>query len=853
MSEHAPRMRIARAALILGASLSGLAVADLAQAQQAPAPSSSARPVEGETVGLQEIIVTAQKREQNLQAVPIAVTALTADTLATNRVVSVNDLSGLAPGVMVQPAAGGSQIPSFSMRGVTSYGVVPGSDKEVSIYLDGVYVGSPRGSIFSLPDARSLEVLRGPQGTLFGRNATAGAVSVTTRDPDGKFGGELDLTAGNLDQNRERITLRSPQVGPFSAYFTYVHDYRRGDTRNLGAGKTWDRTASGLGVDTSPEWLGTKNADSFFFALKFAPVSNFKMVYKFDYDKERDTPEATALIAINPNAPLTGALYQAVVSGQTTAVPMATDGKRIDAVDNSFAGHSRQKVYGHNLTTTWDVASNITIKNVLAMRKTYQFAAVPLDGFSGLSFPASGVVPFATLSAFSLYPPSAANGYSITPALSAIPGLAAYFGTQVGQTFLGIATQPESTSRQWSDELQINYHSKALTLTAGALWYDQKDEIGGPAGLVNTYQFALVPSSGVLPLGQYGLARNDGKSLAGYAQAEVHLSSAFDIILGGRMTKDDKSGTFNAGTGLAAPTTIIPFSYSKTQGNWLAGVNYKPSDDVLIYAKASTAFVSGGSVAAIAFQPEKATSFEAGLKAEWFHRRVRTNLSIYHVQYDNLQTAQGATNFGAALTAIGNSLSPPVPNLAKIVSTFIVPIGGPVKTKGVEFEGTALLAPGITLGGSLSYHDTTYSTVDSRILASTAQTTGGPTEYLPGTLSPDWEGGLWGEVQSKPFSNGASIVARLDGNWHAKYLLENNPDIIAPVFKPYNYSPAAWILNGRVAIKDINIGHVNVELAAWGRNLTQNRNMTYALALAGALGGNFQAARTLGVDLKLRY
>src|SRR5258706_5774534 len=136
---------------------------------------------ENDNGGLTEIIVTAQKREQNVQDVPIAVTALGTDTLQANRVTNVVDLTGLAPGVTVRISAGGSQLPVFTIRGVSSFGVVPGSDKQVSQYLDGVYIGSPRGSIFDLPDLQRIEVLRGPQGTLFGRNATAGAVSITTR------------------------------------------------------------------------------------------------------------------------------------------------------------------------------------------------------------------------------------------------------------------------------------------------------------------------------------------------------------------------------------------------------------------------------------------------------------------------------------------------------------------------------------------------------------------------------------------------------------------------------------------------------------------------------------------------
>src|SRR6266540_2495102 len=147
--------------------------------------SASAQNAGGEN-RLEEIIVTAQKREQSLQDVPIAVTAVTKDTLQANRIFTVNDLSAIAPGVTVKPSPGGSGVPVFTIRGQSSFGVVPGSDKQVSIYIDGVYISSPRGSIFELPDIKRLEILRGPQGTLFGRNATAGAISITTRDPTGR-------------------------------------------------------------------------------------------------------------------------------------------------------------------------------------------------------------------------------------------------------------------------------------------------------------------------------------------------------------------------------------------------------------------------------------------------------------------------------------------------------------------------------------------------------------------------------------------------------------------------------------------------------------------------------------------
>ena len=249
-----------------------------------------------ESGGLEEIVVTAQKREQSMQDVPIAVSALGGEALQANRVVTVSDLGGLAPGVTVRTAAGGSQLPSFTVRGAVSYGVVPGSDRQVSMYIDGVYLGSPRGSIFDLPDVERIEILRGPQGTLFGRNATAGAVSITTRDPKGEFGVKVTGSYGNHDLYRAGISVDLPQMGPFSAYFSYIHEQRNGDIRNLDSGIAWDRTSSLIpqnkDVRRSVEWLGSKKSDSFFAAVKFES-GDFTTVYKYDRNTNTGSAEGT--------------------------------------------------------------------------------------------------------------------------------------------------------------------------------------------------------------------------------------------------------------------------------------------------------------------------------------------------------------------------------------------------------------------------------------------------------------------------------------------------------------------------------------------------------------------------------
>ena len=781
-----------------------------------------AAPADGDKgSGLQEIIVTAQKREQNVQDVPIAVTAITGASLADNRVVSVADLSGLAPGLTVNIAAGGSQLPAFSIRGVTSYGVVPGSDKEVSIYLDGVYISSPRGEIFNLPDAQSLEVLRGPQGTLFGRNATAGAISITTRDPNGKLGAEADFTIGNYDQRRERVTLSSPQIGPFSAYVTFVHNYKRGDVRNTAAGTPWDRTVSpspqGI-VTTAAPYLGTVNSDSWFAALKFQPTANFKMVYKYDDDEENGSPEYAGVAAYDPNSLVAALVYDHPGAGIYSGT------QRPDFGSNGFSIPSEERVSGHNLTATWNATDDITVKNVFAIRQTYMWTANSLDGFGGLTLNGADSLVFT-------------SGYSAT--------------LEAGKQFGFYVTEPESHSKQWSDELQVNYHSKLVTLTGGLMWFKGEDYTGAPFGLQDSIPGLLV-TNGVMPLSPVGRYFNNARSLAAYGQAEIHVTPKIDVVLGARITKDDKSGSIVAGTVPSLdPSTFltIPFTYEKTKPNWLVGVNYKPNDTTLLYAKFSTAFVSGGSVAGVAFAPETATSWEAGLKAEWLDRHLRTNIAIYTVTYDNLQTAQGGGStglFGSYLNNLGQTLYG-INNLADDISTFILPIGGPTHSKGIEFEGTAVFGHGLTAGGDLSYNHTTYSDVNPVLVA------GNSGEFVP-TIQPAWTGGLWGQFNSKPFVNDTYLTARIDAQWHDKYLLNAHPDMNNPAWAtPLIYSPSAWIVNGRVAVENIQFGGVTAEVALWGKNLTQNRNVNYALTLGPLISANYQPARTLGADLNIKF
>lgn len=785
--------------------------------------------------GVEDIVVTAQKREQNVQDVPIAVTALSQDSIQANRVTSVNDLTGLAPGLVSRQNAGSLGSPSFSMRGVFASASSPSQDRETSIYIDGVYIGGTRGSAFDLPDTERIEVLRGPQGTLFGRNATAGAVNIVTREPVGELHWRQDVTVGNYDQLRTRTTVDSPQIGPFSAYLTFVHDERRGDVRNLGAGTafTYGSPLYPLGTVRSPKWLGNKNSESFFGALKFEPSDRFKMVYKFDHSRGVNSPEARAPAVINPNSFVGGVLLGIIAAqppggGAFGPVVLNPSDRRPDATNNAWTQQGFQRSQGHSLTTSFEINDDLSLKNISAYRKAEVYGPSSILGVSGLEYTAAAKDFYTAPRAF-------LGGASYAQALGS------FVDMPVGSYFAGYEGSSYGKNHQYSTETQLNYASDFLDLTVGALYYHAKELNGGLPGMAANFQFQ--PFASALPLGKVQDGTSIVTSLAAYAQGEFHVTPQLDIIVGGRITKDKKRGDLVTGGSIvdgelvstpAAPIRNFPFTFKKTKPTFSLGVNYKPNDDILIYAKVSNAFLSGGAVGQITFEPETVISEEIGIKSEFLDRRLRVNVALWNADYKHMQTAISGSNViigGVSQSALG----------------VVVIDNGPLKAKGVEFELTAVPIEGLTFGVSMGYTDTKL-TRPSQALAQ-----GRP---YKGSGNPKWAGALNAQYETRPLFADASMLFRIDGNYQGKFRVIPFTDVatVQPVFAPYEFSPSRWIVNSRIALRDIKIGAGEFEVGLWSRNLFDNKAPLYTLPFGDiAINSSYQPARTYGVDFIAKF
>jgi len=735
---------------------------------------------EGASAGVEDIVVTAQRREQNLQDVPAAVTAVNAEALKTNGIVSIVDISSLAPNLIAQKTVGGAQFPTFSVRGVLGQGNVPGTDRSLGIYLDGVPIAPGQGTSFDLPVIERMEILRGPQGTLFGRNSTAGAINIVTPNPSGEFAFRQEVSVGNYNQFRTMTRVETPAWGPFSALVAYTHDERRGDIRNTGAGTVWDRTAFGLGKSTSPKTLGDKNADSWFVAVKFEPSDRFNLVYKYDWLNNNYTPEGYGLVTFTSTDPtIVGYFNNAVAAGRLTVAGP----RRPKAVNNDFSTPGNIKSSGHSLTADIELSDNLSLKNIFGYRKTRNSGPVHLDGAGGLR-------------------------------------------TALGDPFLLLGGQSAyGQSSQWSDELQINYESDFVTLTAGGNFVKSNVSAGPPLGMTGTLFGVAVPGFTFTPAAANSqLVKVKTESLAGYTQAEFHITPEIDLIGGFRITNDKKDGVAYFGV------NTFNYTYNDWRSTYLAGINYRPNDDMMFYGKFSTGFVSGGAFGALDFKPETVKAWEVGAKLDLLDRRVRFNLALFDAKYRNLQAQTQGFRIGPSFAAI---------------STVVASLGN-LHAQGFETELTVVPSSNWTLNGSLGYTNLKLSDINSAIFE-----TGGT--FYRMAFRANWTANAAVQYESDPLFGDARVAARLDGRWQSKIRQFTRFPYFSPSHEVAAYSPAGWVVNGRLALRDINVADHKVEVALWGRNLFNNDRLVGATAVPNQVSTSYEAARTFGVELTFDF
>ncbi|MET0547489.1 MAG: TonB-dependent receptor [Caulobacterales bacterium] len=630
---------------ILAGAVAGVLLAPGAALAQAAESSTS----------LEEIVVTAQKRSENLIQVPLAIQAVTSDALQNQGITRMEDLQTVVPGLTIQYGQGGTLSPF--LRGVGNALSGNYAENSVATYVDDVPRPRMRGAN-ALPDVERVEVLKGPQGALYGRNATGGAVNIVTRDPGDKFTGNASVSAGDFNLIEANGYVSVPLTDQLGFNVAVSRRERDGTVNNLATNTTNPLRlpggpagfpATGPKSDFDFEQIDSTTLTS---KIKYAPNDRFTATLRGDYTRLNDT-QASGWVQRDP-AVLAGTL--SFLTGQVfTPADFATGKPGKTGYADQAPVHD-VKDYGTSLKLEGDLGA-VTVTSVSAFRKTREVASIDIDGTA---------IPVA--------------------------GFTAFF-----------------RSETFSQELRFasNTDGPFSWLAGGTYFKDKvKDETSGEIGLI------LVPGVGptltrdqVLN-GQYPrislpATRGDidADSWAIFGQASYDLTQSLEVIASGRYTEEKRDIIFPAQIN-TGPTDITGGRKEHAFTPALT-LNYALPTEGLVYLRWAKGYKSGGvnnllnptaldllgnPVGINEFKPEKLTAYEAGYKAELLDRRLRLTAAVYHYDYKNIQFQR--------------VLSPQ--------ATSVVLNAQKAKIDGAEFEVAARLNDVFTLSGGVNYTDAKY-------------------------------------------------------------------------------------------------------------------------------------------------
>jgi len=789
---------------------------------------------------LAEVVVTAQKRSENIQNVPIAITAFSEDSLRAKGIVDLHGLSGLVPNVNLDqgsPFSGSNSVLSASIRGIGQDDFAFNLDPGVGVYVDGVYFARTVGANQSLLDVERIEVLKGPQGTLFGRNTIGGAISIVTRTPGDEFAVHGQVTGGSFDRRdvsvmadipladhvlstitvstqyqdgyQKRIPYPSPTpyvsdpVGALTSSGTEAFDTQGGTNQQVVRAKVQWRASDALTATFTGDWTHTNQpstASTVLETVTSGPSAAFGAFYNLCLQGVTFVP--TAALVCGPRGVVGTSLWQANLNANTTRLLYGTAVTDTGNIDTTYAtGHNFDKMdsYGTAMTLDWDLSSSYKIRSITSSRRLHWASGLDADG-SPIDF-------------FEL---SFAEG-----------------------------------QHQFSEEVQLisDLFDSHLKLVGGLYYFNE-------GGYIHDY---VTFGGGLLQID--GPNTLDTTSYAAYLHADYKVSDKVGVTLGGRFSADRKTFTggqqdlnqffykisgcypYNASASLiGAPANLTcqqalgfpnpnnpnqMYPYGENHQNFneftpTANLQYHFTDDVMGYLSYAKGFKTGGwttRVTAVlpvgspaqSFGPETDQTYEMGLKSELLNKQLIVNTAVFLSKYDGIQlTYQEST-------------SPVTEN------------AGNARIKGLEVEVQSLLGSNFSLTGSVGYMDAKYTEVNQF-----AQATTGP--YLPKTprlkisLSPDVHAHL---------ANGATI--RLGVDYTHTSEIYNDVQDTALLRRPkedlFNASSSIVAPNGKLTF---TVG---------GTNLTDRRFVTtgqpqYA---GGVVFGTYNAPREWYATLGMKY
>ncbi|KQY92293.1 TonB-dependent receptor [Caulobacter sp. Root1455] len=586
----------------------GLLICAAAGAQAFASPALAAGQAQAPAVQIEEVVVTARRREERLQDTPVAVTALAGEALESRGVESVDQIAKFAPSIRFDGAAalsGGNYNATVFIRGVGQNDFAIFSDPGVGVYVDGVYYARSIGGTLDAFDVSRIEVLRGPQGTLFGKNTIGGAVLITTEQPKNAFGGEIGGVTGSYDRLDVKGHVDIPLGQKVSARLSAARLTRDGYGERL----------------TTGDDLGDRDATAMRAQLLWEPSDTVTVNLSADYTRAREHSAPQKLLAIGavPGfaiGPFMGNFNTYVAPGLGITAPNGAKSLNPSFLtDSPFTTYGTGPnvndldLWGGSATVSWDLGE-VTFKSITAVR-----------------------------------------------------GLTATFARDGDNTpFTFRETFNHDVQAQYSQEFQLGGESfgDRLTWVTGAYVFRERGTDSGYAKLA----LGLAPGVSPPPYSPSAAVytKVTSTTYALFAQGSLALTDQLSATVGARYNRDEKDYVLDHRR-IRDGGVIAQVSPS---GSWNSftpkvGLEFKATPDVLLYASVGKGFKSGGFNArplndaseVTEYQPETLLTYEAGAKTAWLNRRLILNVAGYFSDYQDIQVTVNQTprNFVANAAA----------------------------------------------------------------------------------------------------------------------------------------------------------------------------------------------------------
>ncbi|HMO73844.1 MAG TPA: TonB-dependent receptor [Sphingopyxis sp.] len=781
-------------------SLAALALATPALAQDAP---------DGEEGGaIREIVVTAQKRAESVQSIPIAVTALDQTSLESATIDDIRDIAGRVPSLVVDSVGAGPSAAAISIRGISFEDIEKSFDPAVGVVVDGVFIGTNTGQLLDSFDMERLEVLRGPQGTLFGRNTIGGVINVIRTRPTEDFGVRGQFAYSRFDTKRGRLVVNTGSLGGIVAlkafgYYDKTDGYYFNVTKNRREGRYEVLTGGVTALIT--------------------PSDRITAQVTYQHSRERGETVAAALsetgrdvICAAPGAPG----FSPPGECNRSALPNRGLYTTFSAIETPV----RNNVDSITGNIDIELSDNLTLSSVTGYIKNRESVTQDFGGSSANFFDtlrrqtykqfSQEVRLLADLGPVNLL----VGGYYFDSSYTL--DQSTNFGVVLGQGATAVLRQyVDHSAKSYAAfaDAQIRL-SEQFKISLGARYTDDKKEIFNNYGRIGALVGLTLPSF-------------DGTSCVAVTGT---FSPAPGVVLPVYSPANDCSGSDSFG-----------------KFTWRANAEYTIEPGKMVYASFSRGFRSGGFNGRAAsptslgpYQPETVDAYEVGLKADWLDRRLRTNLAFYYTKYNNKQ----------------EEVVQPSPPGSSSPQETVVRNASSADIKGFEAEIIAQLSSALSFSASFSHTDAQYNRFFNDIVGLTP---GSAADGVPDDVSTltlrrapkyQWSAGL---AYTKEVGSGridASTLLRYQSRY-VTCIAPNRPVVPGAVTNDNRcFTEDRENLSAQLGYTHFLGDGREVSLAVFGRNLTNHKGLSSTLPVAGLFTfGAAQQPRTYGVELGFRF